>query len=285
MQTVHCQNYFEYSIQIREDGSALWTIKQFSGSDAPVETWEGFQSKVFDLVESAQNVTHRSMEIDETSLQIDSTISFESKMTEYSFVWTGFCIIQGSDLTFGDVFKADNFFGQLFGDAALQVTFPEGYSVKSVYPQPLGDQDTSQALKWPRTHDLGGDVEVVLTASNDDAYFEGFPFEGVLITVVVLAVAAVATASFYLLKRRKNNSKTVTATPEQSFIETEDEKVIKLLRSAGGTMRQSEITERLSFSKAKTSQLLSALETKGTLARYKKGRDKIVTLKDPVKER
>ena len=165
-QTVHCQNYYEYNIQIREDGSALWTIKQFSSSDAPVETWEGFQNKVFNLVESAQNSTHRSMGIDETSLQIDSTLSFDSKMTEYSFVWTKFCIQQGRDLTFGDVFKVDNFFGQLFGDAALQVIFPEGYTVKSVYPPPFGGTDTSQVLKWPRTHDLGGDVNVVLTASN-----------------------------------------------------------------------------------------------------------------------
>ena len=88
-----------------------------------------------------------------------------------------------------------------------------------------------------------------------------------------------------MLKRRKNNCKPVTATPKQSLIETEDEKVIKLLKGAGGTMRQSEVTERLGFSKAKTSQILSALETNGALARYKKGRDKIVVLKDPVEEK
>jgi uncharacterized membrane protein len=50
-------------------------------------------------------------------------------------------------------------------------------------------------------------------------------------------------------------------------------------------MRQSDITEQLRFSKAKTSQLLSGLEKRGLVTRYKSGRDKIVTLKDGAKEK
>ena len=64
---------------------------------------------------------------------------------------------------------------------------------------------------------------------------------------------------------------------------SEEDKVLKLLKSYGGSMRQSEITEQCRFSKAKTSQLLTALEKKGSITRYKSGRDKIVTLKERVK--
>ncbi len=32
------QNYFEYNVQIRNDGSAVWTITQFSSVNATVET-------------------------------------------------------------------------------------------------------------------------------------------------------------------------------------------------------------------------------------------------------
>ena len=46
----------------------------------------------------------------------------------------------------------------------------------------------------------------------------------------------------------------------------------------GGSVNQSIIAERCQFSKAKTSQLLSALEQKGVVIRHKKGRDKIVIL-------
>ena len=47
-------------------------------------------------------------------------------------------------------------------------------------------------------------------------------------------------------------------------------------------MRQSAIAEQCRFSKAKTSQLLAVLEQKKVITRYKKGRDKIVTLNERV---
>jgi hypothetical protein len=285
LQTVHCQNYFEYAVQIREDGSALWTIRQFSSSDAPVETWEGFQNKVFNLVESAQNITRRTMSIDESSLQIDSTLSFNSKITEYSFVWEGFCVVQGTELIFGDVFEVNNFFGKLFGDASIQISYPEAFTVKSVYPPPLEGQGVGQVIRWPRTHDLGGEVNVVLTLYSGNVSFGGLTLGWGLVALVVLVSASVSVAGVYMFKRRKDNSKPENIHPEKPSIESEDEKVIRLLRTSGGSMRQSEVTERLGFSKAKTSQLLSVLEGRGSLARYKKGRDKIVVLKDPVVEK
>ena len=68
-----------------------------------------------------------------------------------------------------------------------------------------------------------------------------------------------------------------------TLLETEEEKVVKVLRSNGGSAYQSAITEQCRFSKAKTSQLLSALEAKGVVQRYKKGRDKIVNLNEQAK--
>jgi len=56
-----------------------------------------------------------------------------------------------------------------------------------------------------------------------------------------------------------------------------------VLRSNGGSAYQSTIIEQCKFSKSKTSELLSALEKKGTVRRYKKGRDKIVSLNEPAK--
>jgi uncharacterized membrane protein len=53
---------------------------------------------------------------------------------------------------------------------------------------------------------------------------------------------------------------------------------VKLIKSSGGTLHQSAITDQFGFSKAKTSQLLAVLERKGIIRRYKKGRDKIVVL-------
>ncbi len=82
----NCQNYVKYSVQINSDGSALWKITNFSDINATVDTFEGFQNKNLNLVNSASNITHRDMSVDENSLKINTTISSESKTTEYSFL-------------------------------------------------------------------------------------------------------------------------------------------------------------------------------------------------------
>ncbi|MGB6067157.1 MAG: helix-turn-helix domain-containing protein [Desulfomonilaceae bacterium] len=280
-----CQNYFEYNIQIRSDGSALWTIQQFSSANATVQTWDDFQGRVFDLVDSAQSVTHRGMDVDDSSLQINTTIYAESKITEYSFLWRNFSVSRGSELSFGDVFQVNGFFNQLFGDAALQLTYPSDYAVKSVYPPPYERQDATYTLKWARTQDLGANTSVVLTLQQGGSSGPTPRQYGFLIILVVAAGIAVSVLGFYVVKRRRGNGKTAqeTSVPPSALV-TEEDKILRLLRTSGGTMRQSEITERTKFSKAKTSQLLTSLEGDGKLARYKKGRDKIVTLNQRVKE-
>jgi uncharacterized membrane protein len=66
-------------------------------------------------------------------------------------------------------------------------------------------------------------------------------------------------------------------------MESDEEKAVKLIKSSGGSLRQSAITDQLGFSKAKTSQLLTVLEQKGVIRRYKRGRDKIVVLVEEKK--
>jgi uncharacterized membrane protein len=280
--TAQAQNYFEYRIQIRSDGSAALAITQFSSANSTVETFDVFQQKVFNLVDSAVAITHREMTIDENSLQINTTISSESKTTEYTFVWQNFSIVQDGKITFGDVFQANNFFGQLYGDASLQLFYPPDFAVKSVTPAPYERQDSADLLRWSRTQDLViNKVSVVLTSTSQNI---GNGNDGQLYTIIVVVSAVGVTLSllgFYTSKRRKNNA--VSTTLAESPILSEEEKVLKLLKSVGGSIRQSEITEQCRFSKAKASQLLAALEKSGSITRYKSGRDKIVTLKERVK--
>jgi uncharacterized membrane protein len=273
------QTYCLYNVQIRSDGSAIWTVTQFSNATATVETWESFQQKIFDLVDSASTITHRAMEIDGASLQINTTLSLESKTTEYTFVWQNFTEIQNGEISFGDVFGANNFFRQLFGDAALQVNYPQDFTLKSVYPPPYEKQDELHTLKWARTQDLASSTRIILTP-DENVINNTVPGQTGFVIIALLAVGiSVPLLGFYAFKKRRSDDKAAALTvPEISVIENEEVKILKLLKTSGGTMRQSDITERLSFSKAKTSQLLTALEGKGKLARYKKGRDKIVTL-------
>ena len=277
------QNYFEYNIQIKNDGSSVWTITQFSSANATVETFDVFQQKIFNLVDSAASITNREMTIDQNSLQINTTISSESKTTEYTFVWLNFSIVQDDKISFGDVFQVTNFFDQLYGDAALQVNYPSDFSIKLVTPEPYERQDSADILKWSRTQDLvTNTVSVVLTSNSQDGTSPSNGWQIYAVVAVVFAVGAILSVlGVYMFKRRKNIA--ASGTPAESALMSEEDKVLKLLKSSGGRMRQSEITEQTRFSKAKTSQFLAALEEKGRITRYKNGRDKIVTLKERVK--
>ena len=277
------QNYFEYNVQMKSDGSAVWLITQFSSANATVESFDIFQQKIFDLVDSAAIITNRGMTVNENSLQINTTVSLESKITEYSFVWQNFSLIQDNIFTFGDVFQVNNFFGQLYGDAALQLTYPSEFAVKSVSPAPYERQDLADIMKWSRTQDLVTNrVTIVLTRNSQTSNDTNNSWQLYAIVVaIIVGVVILALISLFMLKNRKNNAP--LASTIESPLMSEEDKVLKLLKSFGGRMRQSEITEHSRFSKAKTSQLLTALEKRGSITRYMSGRDKIVVLKERVK--
>jgi uncharacterized membrane protein len=112
---------------------------------------------------------------------------------------------------------------------------------------------------------------------NDD-----IPLQTILIaTVSAAAIAIGLTGTFFVTKRRKKQPKVesnISAPVLQ--IETEEDKILNILRASKTGVRQSDISEQCRFSKAKTSQLLAALEKRGVITRYKSGRDKIVTLNE-----
>ena len=85
---VNAQNYYTYEVHIHSDGSAFWKITYFSGTNDAVDTWDNFETKISNLADSASNLTHRDMGLD--NLEINTTVSASSKITEYSFIWQNF---------------------------------------------------------------------------------------------------------------------------------------------------------------------------------------------------
>jgi uncharacterized membrane protein len=282
---VNCQNYVAYSIQINVDGSALWKITNFSDANASVDTFSSFQDKVSNLVASASSVTHREMSVDENSLQINTTISEQSKTTEYLFQWQNFSVVEGNRIVFGDVFQVDNFFGQLYGDDALEISYPSTFSVKSVTPDPYHSDDTAKTIDWARTQDLvNAETSIILTQTPQNNNSNQNSWQLYTIIAFIAIAASLSFVWFFLFKRRNHVSTNANVLPAETVeLETEEGKILKLLKPSGGSMRQSDIVDQLKFSKAKTSQLLTILERKGNITRYKKGRDKIVKLIERVK--
>ncbi len=282
----NCQDYIEYKVHVRSDGSAAWIITQASDLNGTIDTWEGFQVRIFNLVESAASVTHREMAVDENSLQINTTISSGSKITEYMFVWQNFSLANNGGLSFGDVFNVKGFFTQLYGDASVQISYPLNFGVKSASPAPNESDDSLKTMKWYSTQTLVNNkpstLLVITKITTDSENGNNDLWKQYAIIGIASVVAAFSSlGGFFVYRRRKLNLEVSKATIISSAIQVEegDEQIIGLLKISGGTMRQSAIVEQTKFSKAKTSQLLAALEKKGVITRYKKGRDKIVNLK------
>ncbi len=281
----------QYILIVNGDGSASWKITQVTSIDSSTDTWTGFMQRVISLIDAASSQSGRVMTVDEGTFEM-STTNFQdtqSKTIEYKFEWLNFSILQSSGLTFGDVFRVGNFFGQLYGDGTLQVSYPPGFVVESVSPSPNERDDSQRMLQWLGTQFFAnGSPSVSLTLSPPSPSQTSPPITAGLTWQVYLAIGLSILAGFvvffvvfYVVRHNRRKLVARKELPDVNklgLLESEEEKVLKVIRSRGGVIFQSAITEECRFSKAKTSQLLTALERKGVVRRYKRGRDKIVTL-------
>jgi uncharacterized membrane protein len=265
----------EYTIQINSDKSATWTIVQ-TGTDIQVspDTLRQFQTNITSLVQAAEAKTQRSMAA--TAPSITSTVSGSYVEAEYRFSWENFSKIENTTLTVGDVFLVEDFFGQLYGDGEVTVTYPSGYVLEAVSPPPIQQDDSHQTLEWAGTGDFSSGLPSISLKEKPYVFMD----QNVMVVLSLVVIGGISSASYYTLRHRRKKPVSLAQpkVPVLAEIESDEEKVVKLLRSSGGGLFQSAITQQCRFSKAKTSQLLSTLESKGMVRRHKRGRDKIVVL-------
>jgi len=281
--TTYGEGQIEYTVQIDNAGSATWIIIQVVDFNASVDTWEEFQNRITSLVYAARDTTQRDMAVDTISLSTETTSPGSSKTVEYEFYWKNFSKIEDTKIIVGDVFQVENFFFQLYGDGELYITYPSQYVVETVSPSPNKRDDSLKMLKWFRTQDFinGNPTVTLMEKSPTSGFLETLGQNAPIIMVSLVLVATGTSAGFYLFKRHKKREKETIEKSEIPIpfgIESDEEKIVRILRSSGGSLHQSAIANQSRFSKAKTSQLLAVLEGKGIVSRYKKGRDKIVTL-------
>jgi len=277
VQSVYASDHLEYRVDVKKDGSALWTIIQATDIDSPVDSWEEFEDKVFSTINTAIDHTGRFMVVDLASLEMKTEIFWEtsSKTIEYRFRWQNFSIIEQGQISFGDVFS-ENFFSLLYGDGELYVTYPAEYALSSISFRPNQGDNSTQTLHWYRTQDfLVGDQNILLAARALSST-EGF----LLVTVAVLGSggSTVALGFFIFKQRRKQKEKPQKLDEFSSLqqVESDQEKILQLLQSSGGNLKQSEVCDKLRFSRAKTSLLLTEMEKNTLVSRCKKGKNKIV---------
>jgi uncharacterized membrane protein len=274
-----------YTIEVNVDGSAAWIIEQ-KGIGIPTPIFDAFVKNVSLLISVAAEKTQRNMTAESLSMSVNVSGSY--KIIRYYFIWKEFAKTENGQITIGDVFQVENFFSYLYGDGAVIASYPSEYAIEIVSPPPHERDDSINRLEWYGTVDFKeGEPKVVFAKKSAFGNFMDIISKNAILIVSLAALTSGGFIGVYYFKfKRKMIKKRVdTELSLQGIrkIEDDEEKVINLLRSAGGSLYQSAIADSCGFSRAKASKLLKRMEDEGRIRREDKGREKIVTLLEEAK--
>jgi uncharacterized membrane protein len=276
----------QYTIQIGIDGSATWTVTQTLGINSSIEMLPALQNRITLLVEASESTTGRAMSASAVTLVFTGPTNSSYIEAVYTFEWENFSEVEGSHIVVGDVFQTANFFDRLSGDGQVYVIYPSQYVVETVKPTPFAQNTSTQTLEWLGTTDLENGTRIVLIPETAASNLVDTLRENAVLIVGLVAIAAGSSAVLFSFRRNRKKKISTLERGELKnlpIMENDEDRTVKLIKSSGGTLHQSTITDQFGFSKAKTSQLLAVLERKGIIRRYKKGRDKIVVLVEEKK--
>lgn len=278
-----CTYQLKYTIQVYKDGSAFWSIEQI-GVGIRVE-WYKFIENVSRLLKACESKTNRSMSVDNNTFSISVRYSGSYRVIKYAFLWNGFGYVNGSRIEIGDVFLIENFFGYLYGDGLIYIKYPSEYMIEEVYPPPNEQYASPPTLQWYGIEDFEtGQPTIKMEEKSGPPGVFGFLAKHAMLIAGLLMFLSGGLIGFYYFRLKKKPideeipSKKFPGSSKPFLMIDDEEKVLNLLKAAGGSLYQSTIAERCRFSRAKVSKLLALMEKEGKIRRQKKGREKIVTI-------
>jgi len=276
----YSENQVEYALEISDNGSTVWMIRQTVTVNDTYDDLNQFQDRVKLLVDEARNETSRNMFAE--AISISSIMSGSYISVEYVFRWDNFSNTEDGNILIGDVFEVHGLFPRLSGDGAVQITYPPEYRINRILPSPSRRDDSTRLLEWLGTAEFdNGNVDIAFKREAGTPGLLEAVGQNIVLIVGAAMILAGSAASILVFRRRKTkeiNPFETPLPPTSSGLESDEEKVVKMLTSVGGGAYQSAITEHFGFSRSKTSQLLSVMEKNGTIKKRRKGRDNIVTL-------
>ena len=287
-ETVYGAYQLEYAITVHANGSADWIIEQ-KGVGIQI-SFDRFMQNVSCLVKAAQAKAERDMTVPTESFLMTANVSGSYKIVRYQFSWDGFAKVEGSRIKIGDVFEVEGFFTYLYGDGTVCIRYPPRYVVESVFPAPHKQNSSIRILEWYGIEDFGtGQPKIVFKEESAPPEVLNATYgNAILITGLLALIGGGSIGLYYFKFKRKELEKDVgpkmLEAQKPVGIENDEEKVINLLKTAGGRLYQSTIADQCRFSRSKTSKLLKAMEEKGKIKREEKGRVKVVTLLEEVKD-
>jgi uncharacterized membrane protein len=268
--------HIEYTININDNGSALWQIIQVTDLETQSISVDELEQKLDTLIVFARNISQRDMHLDPTSIEVNTQLNWEtsSKTVVYQFLWENLSEIRPAQIIVGDVFDANTFIN-LFGEGELFLTFPHNYTALSANSALSEINNESGTLHWYRTQDFIKKPRIELILNTET---ENIVNQTTLIGLIIISVGLIV-SSLAFLNHRKKLKTTVSLQPRNgpSLVPVDSkEEILKLLKVSGGNIKQSEICNKLRYSRAKTSIILAEMEKNNQIRRNKIGKNKIV---------
>lgn len=289
---------YAYKIEVHVDGSATWIAEErylleteddvnwFQLYMSEFEVWKELQklsNNTSAMVSWISDNTNRYMKTEnfEITVGIFNTTLGSYGIIKKHYDWVGFAKVEDNKrIMIGDVFLGGLYLSR---DDALIIEYPSDLVITDVSPEPDHISESDRRLTWYGRRSFGAGEPRVVLEEKTRGIMDNLQ-QYALVIVGVIAIVGIGSAGFWFFKfRRKEREEVIGQIPRVPLgIEDEEDKVVKLLRGAGGSSYQSTITKRCGFSRSKTSELLKAMENKGMITRKKKGREKLVMLKDTV---
>lgn len=298
---------------VAEDGSATWRVEYrvrlddenttaaFEDLQADIQDnrsryVDRFERRMQATVADAENATGREMSVEDVSIEASiEQLPQEYGVVTYTFTWTSFAAVDGNQLTVGDALSG--FY--LDEETSLVISWPDGYETRLVSPEPDERGDSSVTWTGPRT--FARDEPRVVVAP-ESALPVSLPLLGLAALVVLLGGGLV----WYTQRGDRDEAPPAAGTAADqgagsgggaaagtaagggaaagvddeppSELLSPQERVLKLVRQRGGRMKQTEITDELDWSAARTSQVVGDLREDGDLETFRLGRENVVRL-------
>lgn len=276
-----------YTVSVQEDSSALWQIeyRTLLASDSDLAAFENYSRElpsvhtpqVQELMQrsaaQASVAVSRPMSVSNVTgnAAVQTSPTGRYGVVVYSFSWSGFAAPDG-DLAIGDAFAGGLYLAR---DNTLIIRYPPGWVVKRA--EPAAD-DTRDGLAWYGLRAFSpGQPQVTIEKS-------AFPLIPAIIGLFIISLIG---AGYMVYRRSRDRQEMLSERPEPEepsvpLTDAEaaglEERILILLRNAGGELHQSEITRVLGLPKSTVSSALAGLHAKGIIVKVKKGRENLIRL-------
>lgn len=294
-------------VHVQEDGSAVWRIEhryllsdetedeafadlQDDIAEEEAAYIEQFTDRMEPTVSDAAELTGRSMELDNVSMETETrTLPQLYGIISYEFTWYGFAASKDDTVLVGDALAG------LFLDDQTQllVSWSEDMEATSVDPEP--DESDDQKVIWVGPAEFGQNEPRVILEPVSGYFAEtrgpilGMGWYSTLGLLLGIGIA-IGVGGWWVIRNREDSpvssdsipsSEPVGSAEQDPSLLSNEEQVLQLLYDRGGRMKQQEVVQTLDWTDAKTSQVVRTLREEGEIESFRLGRENVLRLVDP----